>query len=81
MPLKATAAHTHTLVYPAASSCAAVVYAHSQSDLLRRPSVLVSPQLAPLLATTWLLSAAGGGVKGQNIYNPMQLQMGRTEGG
>lgn len=35
-----------------------------------------SPLLPPLLTTTWLLSAAGGRVNGQNIYITMQLQMG-----
>lgn len=70
---------THTLTcFPAASSCAAAVCAHS---LLRRLFVLVSPLLTPLLATTWLLSVAGGGVKGQNIYNAVQRQMGPSRGG
>ncbi len=36
---------------------------------------------SPLLATTWLLSAAGGGVKGHNIYTTMQMQMGLSRGG
>ncbi len=36
---------------------------------------------SPLLATTWLLSAAEGGVKGHNIYTTMQMQMGLSRGG